>query len=228
MNVRAERPFISLGSPRGAALTSLDKYIELKKQEKRSSVLVQQFPVDDQNDQIAALQREQSRLCEELTAERRRSESLKATFSRAVTLAAAQQKEKLNAIKRVLQNAQKKSAVTQKALKYILSLENKENAEVPDAPKLSELTQQAKEAELSNEKEQRLNRALKKKLVQVRDEKQAMAQEVETAQQNLDQIVEARRELKEKCKTFVQNVRRKEAQWKERYAALEAELDALR
>ena len=228
MNVRAERPFISLGSPRGAALTSLDKYIELKKQEKRSSVLVQQFPVDDQNDQIAALQREQSRLCEELTAERRRSESLKATFSRAVTLAAAQQKEKLNAIKRVLQNAQKKSAVTQKALKYILSLENKENAEVPDAPKLSELTQQAKEAELSNEKEQRLNRALKKKLVQVRDEKQAMAQEVETAQQNLDQIVEARRELTEKCKTFVQNVRRKEAQWKERYAALEAELDALR
>ena len=227
MNVRAERPFISLGSPRGAALTSLDKYIEMKKQETRASVLVQQFPVDDQNDQIAALQKEQSRLCEELTAERRRSESLKATFSRAATLAASQQREKLLAIKGVLQNAQKKSSATQKALKFILSLENEENAEIPDAPKLSELTQQAKEAELSNEKEQRLNRALKKKLIQVREEKQAMEQEVATAQQNLEQIVEARRELKEKCKTFVQNVRRKESQWKERYAALEAELDAL-
>ena len=69
---------------------------------------------------------------------------------------------------------------------------------------------------------------LEEELEQHLHEKQAMAQEVETAQQNLDQIVEARRELKEKCKTFVQNVRRKEAQWKERYAALEAELDALR
>lgn len=225
--MKVERPFIALGSPRGIALTSLDKYIEQKKQEMSTSTIPQEFPVNDKDVQIASLQKEQSRLCEELNAERRRSENLKTTFSRALALASSQQKDKLSSIKRILLNAPQKSQVIQLALKYIQDIETQDSSVVPDAPKLSELTQVAKEAELSGEKEAKLNRALKKKYAQVKEEKDDVKKEVEIAKQNLEKVTEDRRALKEKCKSFVENVRKREAQWKERYAALQAELEAL-
>lgn len=225
--MKVERPFIALGSPRGIALTSLDKYIEKKKQEMATSALPQEFPVNDKDEQIASLQKEQSRLCDELNSERRRSENMKTTFSRALSLASTQQKEKLASVKRILLNAPEKNNVILLALKYIQDIETQDNSVVPDAPKLSELTQVAKEAELSGEKEEKLNRALKKKLAQVKEEKEDVEKELEIAKQNLEKVSEDRRNLKEKCKSFVENVRKREAQWKERYAALQAELEAL-
>ncbi|OHT15471.1 hypothetical protein TRFO_14097 [Tritrichomonas foetus] len=225
MSTRAEKPFISLGSPRGIALSSLDKYIEQSKQEKRTSIIAPDFQAADQSDTISNLQREQSRLCEELNAERRRSESLKSTYSRALSLSTSQMKNKLDAIKRILQSSPKKTAAINRALKYIESLEsNDPNSQ--DTPNPSELEQQVKEAELSSEKETRLNKALKKKIQQMSEQREDLNKQIEEAQKSLDDILADKKSRKDKLKAFIAEFKKREAQWKEKYQALEAELEA--
>lgn len=219
------KSFISLGSPHGVALTNLDKYIEQRKQEKRASVLTTDFQGDDQEDQISALQKEQSRLCEELNAERRRSESLKSTYSRALNLSSSQQKEKLQSIRRILQNVPKKSAAIQKALNYINQIENDESDQ-PKGSQASQLAQQAKEAELSGEKENRLARAIAKKMEQVKSEKEELEQQIDEAQKQLDHIIESRQNRKNKIREFFDEYKKRQATMKERIEALEAELEA--
>ena len=225
MNTKTEKPFISLGSPRGIALSSLDKYIEQTKQEKRSSIITPDFQADDQNDAISNLQREQSRLCEELNAERRRSESLKLTYSRALSLSSAQLKSKLNSISRILQTSTKKSTAVINALKYIEQLESNDPNSA-NTPNPSELEQQVKEAELSSEKEAKLNKAIKKRLQQMSEQKDDLNKQIEEAKSQLEQITNQKREKKESLKAFVEQFKRHEANWKEKYQALEAELEA--
>ena len=225
MSLFQEKPFISLGSPRGIALSSLDKYIELSKQEKRTSIISPDFQNVDQSDMISNLQREQSRLCEELNAERRRSESLKSTYTRALSLSSSQMKNKLESIKQILANASQKTTAITKALNYIKQLEES-NLNSPNTPNPNELEQQVKEAELSSEKETKLNKALKKKLQQFNDEKTELTQQIEDAQKKLEQTLQAKKQLKEKLKSFIATSKQREAQYKEKYQALEAELEA--
>ena len=225
MSTRAEKPFISLGSPRGIALSSLDKYIEQSKQGKRASVITPDFRAEDQNDQVSNLQREQSRLCEELNSERRRSESLKSTYSRALSLSSSQMKNKLHSIKRILQSSSKQSAAISEALQYIDQLE-KNDPNSTQAPNASELEQQMKEAELLSEKEAKFNKAIKNKLQQMTERKEELNQQIAEAQQQLEAILNQKRENKEKVKAFIEKFKRHEASWKEKYQALEAEYEA--
>ncbi|KAK8885895.1 hypothetical protein M9Y10_041352 [Tritrichomonas musculus] len=225
MNSQTEKPFISLGSPRGIALSSLDKYIEQTKQEKRSSIITPDFQADDQNDTISNLQREQSRLCEELNAERRRSESLKLTYSRALSLSSTQLKSKLSSITRILQTSTKKSSAIVNALKYIEQLESND-PNSSNTPNPSELEQQVKEAELSSEKETKLNKAIKKRLQQMSEQREELNKQIEEAKAQLEEITNQKRQKKENLKAFIEQFKRHEANWKEKYQALEAELEA--
>lgn len=225
MSSKPEKPFISLGSPRGIALSSLDKYIEQTKQEKRSSIITPDFQAEDQNDTISNLQREQSRLCEELNAERRRSESLKLTYTRALSLSSTQLKSKLSSITRILQTSPKKTAAITNALKYIEQLESND-PNSPNTPNPSELEQQVKEAELSSEKETKLNKNLKNRLQQMAERKEELNKQISEAQAQLEELTNQKRDKKEKLKAFIEQFKRHEANWKERYQALEAELEA--
>jgi chromosome segregation ATPase len=220
------RPFIALGAPRGTARTSLDKFIDLRRQEGRLVPIVREFPVDDLEEQIAALQREQSRLCEELSAERRRSESLKLTYNRALALSASQEKEKLQTIRRLLQSDPEKSRIVRQAIKFLADADGSEGSNVPELPNLAELSQQTKEAELALEKENKVARALARRLEQVKQETADIETEIAQCEQQLADAIASRRAMKEKCKTFTAHVKKREARWKEAYAARQEELAA--
>jgi predicted nucleic acid-binding Zn-ribbon protein len=223
MNV--ERTYISLGAPRGIALTSLDKYLEQGKQGKRAVPALPRFPADDQADLIANLQKEQSRLCEELNAERRRNESMKATFGRAVALASNELNGTLETVKQILQAEPQRTPVIRHAIKYISGIQEMgDQKEANTNP--SDFAQMTKEAEILSEKELKLNEALKKKLESVQDEVTDLEKEIVQAKKNLAEITESRKAMKEKCRTFIEQIKKRESQWKEKHAALEAELEA--
>jgi hypothetical protein len=222
----AVRPFIALGAPRGTARTSLDKFIDLKRQEDRLVPIVREFPVDNLSEQIAALQREQSRLCEELSAERRRSESLKLTYNRALALSASQEKEKLQVIRRLLQTDPDKSRTVRQAITFLSDADGNDGWNAPEVPNLAELSQRTKEAELALEKENKIARALARKLEQITQEMADIEAEVAHCEQQLTDVIASRRAMKEKCRTLLASMKKREARWKETYAARQEELAA--
>jgi hypothetical protein len=221
-----ERPYISLGAPRGTAITSLDKYIDLKRKTLRHSASAREFRVDDHEAEIASLQREQSRLCEELNAERRRSESLKATSARVLALATRRRNEKLDQIKRFLEAEPDSNQTIKRALSLIQEIQEGAPGSGASVPNQSELAQKLKEAELANEKEAKLNRALHRQLDHVTEERNQNEGELAAAQEKLDEIVKGRQQMKDKLIALRDHRLKKEGQWKERCAALQAELDA--
>jgi septal ring factor EnvC (AmiA/AmiB activator) len=150
---------------------------------------------------------------------------MKATFSRASALAARELEEKLNLIKQILRSEPEKTPVIKRALKYIENFEA-EAATVHPGADLSELTQIAKDAEIANEKELRLNRALKKRLEKVETEVKDLEAEISQAEKNLGEVTESRKAMKEKYRTFGEQIKRRESQWKEKYSALKEEVDA--
>jgi chromosome segregation ATPase len=150
---------------------------------------------------------------------------LKATFARATALAARDLDEKLEAVRRILQAESQPTPSMRHALRYIDGIQTETKSGRPPAT-LSELAQIAKEAEVLNEKEVRLNKALEKKLEKAQSEVDDLENEIEQARKNLSDVTESRLAMREKSKTFVEQVKRRETQWKERYAALEAELEA--
>jgi predicted nucleic acid-binding Zn-ribbon protein len=223
--MKVERTYISLGAPRGIALTCLDRYVEQKRQGRQTAPSLPKFPADDQRELIAHLQKEQSRLCEELNAERRRNESMKSTYGRASALAAGELNRVLESVKQILQSELERSPVVRHALKCLTGIQEAGDAkETGRNP--SDLTQMTKEAEILNEREVKLNQALKKKLEKVQEEIADLEKEIIQAKKNLEEVSESRKVIKEKCRSFIEQVKKRESQWKEKYAALEAELEA--
>lgn len=212
--------FFSIGTPRGVALTSLNKYSTQAGSNNKFSN--NETDKDDSDDIIASLKREKARLVEELSAEKRRSESLKQTFSKSLAVASAQQKSKLACLRDLLQPDSENPAVKE-ALKYIGDVKN-DTTIIPDTPRVNELAKQAQDAENSVEKLRQKNQKDKKKLKELMNECDELRQQLDEINTSAEQYAESMHELKDKFINMKATLKKRDAQYKERIAALEAEL----
>jgi phage shock protein A len=85
---------------------------------------------------------------------------------------------------------------------------------------------QTKEAELALEEENKAAGSLARRLEQVKQTTADIEAEIAQSEQQLADAITSRRAMKEKCKTFSAHVKKREARWKEAYAARQEELEA--
>lgn len=226
--VRSDKPFLSVGSPRGVALTSLDKYLSASQNNDENATqnsTIQVQNTEDSIETISSLQREQSRLSEELNAERRRSESLKATFSKSLSKAASEQREKLLILKQILES-EPDNPYTKEALKYIGDIEP-ENDDQPsnvETPRINELAKRAKEVELNVENQRKQNQKLKETYKEQKEEINKLQQDLEDLNSQIEAVNNSMQELREKSKSIKESAKKKQIAWKERIAQLEAQV----
>lgn len=219
------RPFISLGSTNGFSVTSYDKYIEDIEFDQQASVQAPPFDGESFKMRVENLQQEQSKLCEELNAQRRRSECLNATFSRATKLASTQHAEYLNTALSMLQNIDKPTQGVIKGIKYIKEIERlKSSPQSP--PRVTDIAQHAKDAEISADRASKELKQVKGQLAQVNSQIETLKSQIEEAQANLETVTNQRQEAKEKLHNFVEGFKKKEAYWKDKVATLEEQLNA--
>ena len=217
-----ERPFVSLGSHLNLALSSLDKYLEQIKQNQAIPSQTLRFPTESHNDTVESLQKEQSQLCEELNTERRRTENLNSTFTRAISFNRQQFQSKLELIKDCLINAQKQTPAVVNSLNYLKEIQLEiENA---DSAKISELAQQAKESEIFITRQKREIKALKRELAQINSEIKSLQQQIDEATARGEDIAAKRKENKAELHKFLEQVKIDEAAWKDRVNTLQEQL----
>lgn len=224
-SIPSDKPFLSIGTNRNVALTSLDKYLgssprtdDLTNQ--NSSPNIQTNDADT----ILSLQREQNRLLEELDAERRRSESLKETYTKSLAKTASEQREKLIILKHILESESDNSYIKE-SLKLIGNIEeDQENTPNVETPRVNELAQKAKEAELRVEKQRDQNQKLKEVYRAQRDEIAQLTQDLEDINAQIEAAQNSMQELREKSNSIKESAKKKQQAWKERIAQLEAQL----
>ena len=219
--------FFPIGAPRGVTLTSLDNYAGDASPEARQSLLKTDASeqTNDQSETIASLQKEQQRLSEELAAERRRSESLKATFTASLAQEASQQRKKLLRLRTILEGEGDNPAVKE-ALKFIGHLDEDDPSQPREAPQMRELAEQAKSAEETVARQHEENQKLKTKIRAIMAERDELIQQLEDLNSQIEATAESRHTIKTKLKTLAANYKKKEADWKERVAELEAQIES--
>lgn len=219
--------FFSVGTPRGVTLTSLDKYLDETTTEQGASLLEKgDQVVDEQSDIIASLQKEQSRLTEELNTERKRSESLKATFTTSLSQEASLQKKKLANLRNILVQDGENPAVIE-ALKFIGEIET-DDKQVVETPRVNDLAEKAKHAEENVAQQHEQNQNLKKKIRALMTERDNLVAELEDLNSQIEATAESRHQIKQKLKGMAATYKQKDADWKERVAKLEAEIEEQR
>lgn len=217
--------FISMGTPRGVTLTSLDKYLD-ETIENGTSLLQKEATSDEQSDIIASLQKEQLRLTEELNTERKRSESLKATFTSSLSQEASVQKKKLANLRNILiQDGQ--NPVIIEALRFIGDIET-DNRQDLELPKVNDLAAKAKTAEQNVAKKHEENQNLKNTIRGLMAERDNLTAELEELNSQIEATAESRHQIKQKLKGMAATYKQKDADWKERVTKLEAEIEAQR
>lgn len=227
-SVRSDKPFLSIGTPRGVALTSLDKYLSSPQNNDENATQNATSQIqnnEDPSETILSLQREQDRLTEELNTERRRSESLKATFSKSLAQTAAEQREKLLVLKQILE-AEPDNAYIKEALKYIGDIEQ-DNSNQPtdiETPRINELAKRAKEVELNVENQRKQNQKLKETYKEQKEEINKLKQDLDDLNSQIEAINNSMQELREKSKSIKESALKKKTAWKERIAQLEAQV----
>ena len=219
--------FFPITGPRGVTLTSLDNYTGDVSQEPRQSLLKTDTtePNNDQSETIASLQKEQQRLSEELAAERRRSESLKATFTASLSQEASEQRKRLLRLRNILE-ADSDNPAVKEALRFIGNVEVDDKTQPRAAPHFQELAEQAKSAEETVARQHEENQKLKSKIREVMAERDGLIQQLEDLNAQIEATAESRHEIKTKLKTLAANYKKKEADWKERVATLEAQIES--
>lgn len=222
---RDEKPYISLGSAKVFAITSLDKYIEQKKLTKPSPLLPPETPADNPEASIAALQKEQSMLCEELNAERRRGEGLKSTFARAQTLAKSQLQTKLNSIAELLMKVDNPQDNVKIALNYIRDTINAENSHQPgELRSVSVPTEDEAKSSQTNQLK-RENDKINKELKKMQAEKENLLKQLEQLNSQIETASASKKEYVEKLKTLYETFKKRDAAWKEKIKKMKGNAD---
>ena len=211
-----EKPFISLDSPRGIALTSLDKYIEQRKQIKPTPILPPVSPNDNPKETIASLQKEQSVLCEELNAERRRNENLGSTFKRAQSLSSSQYIEKLNNIASQLHKVQNPSSTIKEALNMINQIISAEQQFIPGTLRSQSMIKSPNHNDSSREKYQKENEKIEKEINRVQSEKDQLQAKLEELQAEIEKNHASKKALVEKLRYYYDTFKKRDAAWKEK------------
>jgi septal ring factor EnvC (AmiA/AmiB activator) len=220
---RISSAFPSQGkTPRILALTSLDNYFADPPADPQDSPTPANSAIaGDPTETIASLQREQQRLTEELASERHRSESLKATFTKSLSDAMDQQRQQTAKLRAILETDSSSAAAQAVALLG----EAPPSARVQDSPRTAELVRQVKSAQENVAAQKAENEKLKEQvraMIAARDERTQYCGELKG---QIEEATARRKELKEKLRSMATQYKAKEAEWKEKIAALDAELE---
>ena len=215
--------FISLGSSQGVAITSLDKYIQLRKLIKPDPILPPPSIDQSTSQKIANIQREQSKLCEDLNSERRRIETLKSTFLRAQCLSSSQFQTKLDQISNILLKSDNQTA--KDVLSRIQSIKDEDNNHTPGTPRLTVNTSRINAIESQIEQAKMKNKSLEMDLEQATQTNIELKQKLEDMNQQISKLSATKKELKEKFKFVVATFKKRDASLKERVNELQSKLD---
>ena len=224
---RDEKPFISLGSPRGIALTSLDKYIQQRKQIKPTPILPPESPNDNPKETIAALQKEQSVLCEELNAERRRNENLSATFKRAQSLSSSQYIEKLTNISNALLKVEKPSQIVTEAIEMVNKIILSEQDFVPGTLRSQSSVHPQARSDESRQKLQRENEKLEREINRIQSEKDKLQERLEEIQSEIETTNASKKALVEKLRYYYETFKKRDAAWKEKTKKMREQIEGV-
>jgi septal ring factor EnvC (AmiA/AmiB activator) len=212
----------SLRTPRGVALTSLDKYLAEPATTRRETA--DATPADDAAETIASLQREHQRLTEELNSERHRSETLKSAFSKSLTEAADRNRQKLARLRTILE-ADDENATVQRALLLIADTGAPSRAAPPESPRVKELIEAAHAAEAAVARQSAQNQNCKDEIRALSAARDERAQHLEDVKAQIEAQRASRQQLKEKLKNMAAHFKKGEAEWKEKMAQLDAEIE---
>ena len=220
-----EKPFISLGSPRGIALTSLDKYIQQRKQIQPTPILPPESPNDNPKETIATLQKEQSVLCEELNAERRRNENLGTTFKRAQSLSSSQYIEKLTNISNSLKKVENKSQTVSEALNMIDQIILSEQQFVPGTLRSSSMISQNPKSNENREKYMKENEKIEKEINKIQKQKDELQAKLEELQAEIETTHASKKALVEKLRYYYETFKKRDAAWKEKARKMREQIE---
>lgn len=221
---REERPFISLGNPRGIATTSLNKYIQQRKQVKPTPLLPPKSPSDNPAETIAALQNEQSILCEELNAERRRNENLNATFKRAQSLSQSQYLEKLNALDTELRKSENSSKYIKEALNLILNIIDQESQFQPGKLKANTASPIQNRDDENDSKFAKENAKIDAEIQRLTQDKETKQKTLEDLELQIEKMEASRQELVAKSKHYYETYKKRDTAWKEKVAKMKEQI----
>ena len=202
------------------------KTTQPKKPEKKAVNKTKKGISDEDKETINSLKREQERLIAELNAEKLQSEKTKKLYASDLNFYASQQKNSFTNLRVLLGKIHTKDPNILEALRLIGEYEESEAPFTPDTPRVTELANEAKEAELANDKTKRDNRSLKISYKQVSQELADLKAQVAEAEEKLEALRSSKKEVKEKLHILVDKAKRNEESWKGKVAALQAQLDA--
>ena len=194
--------------------------------EKKATLKTKKGISDEDRETINSLRREQERLNEELKAERKKSEQMKTLYSTDLNYYANVQKTAFTNLQVALSKLRSKDPQILEVQRLLGEYLENDSPFVPDTPRVTELANEAKEAELANDKAKRDNRQLKISYKQLCDELEGMRQQISEAEEKFEQLKSSRKEVKEKLHSLIDKAKRREGAWKEKIAALEAQIDA--
>ncbi|EAY08414.1 hypothetical protein TVAG_354730 [Trichomonas vaginalis G3] len=221
---KEDRTFISLGNPRGLAMTSLNKYIAQRKQIKPTPLLPPKSPSDNPAETIAQLQNEQSILCEELNAERRRNENLSATFKCAQSLSQSQYLEKLNAISTELSKSEDTSKYVKEALNIILNIIDQETHFQPGKLKAASGTPIQSHDDENDSKFKKENEKIDSEIQRLTQDKEAKQKQLEELELQIEKMEASRQELVAKSKHYYETYKKRDAAWKEKVQKMKEQI----
>lgn len=219
-----ERPFVTLGTSQSIATTSLDKYIQQRKQIKPTPLLPPESPIDNPKETIAKLQKEQSVLCEELNAERRRNENLSATFKRAQTLSTSQFIEKLNNITKILQGADKENKAVNETLSMISQIIDEESKFEPGTLRAAANTQTLSPSKEKEQKYLKENERIEKEIARLQNEKDELQKKLEEINAETEKTQASKKDLVEKLKYYYETFKKRDAAWKEKAKKMQEQI----
>ena len=197
-----------------------------KKTEKKATNKTKRGINEEDKETINSLKREQERLIAELNAEKTQSDKTKTLYASDLNYYASTQKNSFTNLKVLLGKLRTNDPNILEALRLIGEYEENDSPFVPDTPRVTELANEAKEAELANDKTKRDNRSLKISYKQVSQELADLKSQVEEAEQKLEALKSSKKEVKDKLHILVDKAKKNEESWKSKVAALQAQLDA--
>ena len=215
---------ISLREARGFSVSSIDNFLEQQRQEKNPLSIPESPIPDDQTETINSLQREKTRLKEELENERKHNESLKTTLIRSLSLSQSQQTEFLMKLRELLQPARKQPAI-QHALQIIGEFENQEGENTPETPRFSELSKKVQESDELMKQLKQEGATLKKQLRAKTKQKDELQSQLEDLNTQIDALIASKKKIDQNLKSMRAKFQKRNETWKAKVAELEAELE---
>ncbi|KAH0785943.1 hypothetical protein GPJ56_010147 [Histomonas meleagridis] len=195
--------------------------IELNQQNSTMDFIIHEDP----SEIIESLESDFTRISEDIRIEKEKNEKLKLSYSNTLKVTTNKQKQILNKLKNLLKKDSESESV-QEALDLIGNIEPDDNVpQEKPAPQVKELEKKAQQIKSNVEKQQLENKNLKQLIKERRSERDDLKYQLEEINSQIEEEKEKRIQLKEKFKSIAENVKKRDAYWKEKIQNLESQIN---